>query len=384
MSYATHPRMARRGTLAKGLAAFSALLVASLVLAASASAATTLSATVNGTGQGTPGAPVPVIATLTTVIDNNGATPPAPVAQTATIAETFPGEFVNELAKFGSCPQSNFDATGEVPGGPEDPSVSCPANSLVGNGLLKNYAAVPGGTPPPFVAQSDKVVIVKNATTGGLSFWISFEPIPGSRTSKILPGTVTTNASGQTVITWDPTGVEAAPFIKLLEWQVSYNSNQAGLVTPEPFANTGCSSGTWAFSSTVTFVGGAVPSQTANASADCKNLTAPLEGVQSIASSSAKVSSKGNGKFKVKCSSVGACKGTYKMRVTWPKTKKKVVIAKGSYSLVAGQTLNVSFKLTGKGKKLLASKNGGTLKTKLTLTSSEGKSVNRTFKLKAK
>jgi len=383
MTYATHLRMAGGRGLLKGLAALSALVIAGLALASSANAAdTALAVTVNGTGQGTSGAPVPTIATLNTTIANDGASPtPIPVAQTATITQTFPAEFKNELASFGSCPQANFDAAGTPPGGAEDPTVSCPANSLVGNGSTRTVAQNMSGT---FIGESERVVIVKNATTGGLSLWVAYK-VGVTQFSKILPGTIGTNSSGQTTITWDPTPVEATVplVVKIAEFNTAYNANQSTLVSPEPFSNTGCSSGTWAFSSAVTFVGGSPGGQTATANVDCKNLKPPVEGIASIAVGKATVSVQGKGEFTVACTIAGACKGTYAMRATWPKTDNKFVIAKGDYSAAAGQTAKVTFKLTAKGKKLLESKKNGTLKTGLKLTSTEGKPTSRKFTLKS-
>jgi len=372
MTDVIHPRSL------KCLGVIAASLVAALALASSASAATTLSATVGGAQLGTTTTPQPVIAALNTVIDNDGASPVSnPVAQTASIAQTFPGEFANQLASFGSCPETSYDDPKTAPGGPEDPSVSCPANSLVGNGSMKLVANVGALSP----ALSERVVIVKDATTGGLAFWTAWKA-GGQQFSRIVRGTVSTDGAGQTVISWDTTPLQSLAVIRLAEFNPAFNANQAGLVTPEPFSNTGCASGSWAFSEVVTYVGGAPAPQTVTASASCTNLTLPV-GAAKIAAGSAKVSKKGKGKVKVQCSTAGACQGTFKMRATKPKSDTKFVVATGKYSLTAGGSKEVAFTLTAQGRKLLESKTTGILKTGFKLTSAEGTPTSRKVTLKA-
>jgi hypothetical protein len=367
-------------SLLKRFGAFTALIVAGLALASSASAATTLSTTAFAAGLGTPGAPQPVSTTLNTTIDNDGAATPMPVAQTATIAQTFPAEFANQLAGFGSCPQPSFDDEKTAPGGPEDPSVSCPANSIVGNGSTKTITKA---GPSTLIGTSEKVVIVKNATTGGLSLWVSYKAL-GSQFSRIAPGTVSTNATGQTVITWDPTAIEptSGPIVvKLLEFNTAYNANQTALVALEPFANTGCAAGSWAFSVVSTFIGGAPAAETANSTASCST-TPPVPGTVTIGSKTVKVSSSGKGKFKVKCGVQGPCAGKFEITPKGKKSgNKKVVLARGSYSIAAGVTGQVSFTLTGKGKSVLA-KHDGNQAARLKLLPTGGTPVSGSLQLK--
>jgi hypothetical protein len=367
-------------SLLKRLGAFSALIVAGLALASSASAATTLSTTAFAAGLGTPAAPQPVAASLTTTIDNDGATPiSTPVAQTASLVQTLPAEFANNLAGFGSCPETSFDDEKTAPGGAEDPSVSCPANSLVGNGALKLVAKL---GPKTVLGASERVVIVKDATTGGLAFWASYT-VETIRFSKIIHGTLGTNATGQTVITWDPTSVEpTVPLtVKLLEFSTAYNANQTGLAALEPFANTGCAAGTWAFSVLGSFVGGAPAAETANSTAAC-NTTPPVPGTVTIGSKTVKVSSSGKGKFKVKCGVQGPCKGNFEITPKGKKSgNKKVVLARGGYSIAAGATAQISFTLTGKGKSVLA-KHDGKQAARLKLLPTGGTPVSGSLQLK--
>ena len=258
--------------LLKSLGALSALLLVMVAFASGASAATTLSVTVNPTQGGTVASPVPTMTTLETIVDNNGASPtPLPVAQTATVVQTLPAEFANQLSRFGTCPESKFSGESTAPGGPEDPTVSCPANAIVGGGSLKLVATIASNA---IQASSDKVVLVNNG--GGLSFWVSYTVLT-KRISKVLPGTVTTNGSGQTVISWDPTAVEATSpaLVKLLEFTTAYNANQSTVQTLEPFAAVGCSTGSWAFSVADNFVGGSPASQTANANVACGVAASP-------------------------------------------------------------------------------------------------------------
>jgi len=357
-----------------GPRAFLVLLVACFAPTASAGAAMSLSATANAVGAGTPGLAQPTMVTLTTTVDNNGASPPVPAGRTEKLTQTLPAELANELAKFGACPESKFDDNRTAPGGAEDPSVACPADSLVGNGSLQNYSEV--SSPP--IAPSDKVVIVKNATTGGLSFWLSFEPVSGLRSSPIIPGTVATNAFGQTVITWDTTPVQPLSAIKLLKFRTSYNANQATLQALEPFANSGCASGSWAFSAVGSFVGGKPANRTAATSLDCTALTPPIPvvpGVVSIRSSNVRVNAQGKGKFALACSSAGPCKGKFEIRPAKRRNptpaRRKVVIAKGSYSLAAGESAKVGFALSGDGAALLE-RRGGSSGAKLKLRPSAG------------
>lgn len=443
--------------LLRSLGAFVALIVVGAALASSASAATTLSASANPTQGGTLASPQPTMTTLETIVDNNGATPtPIPVAQTATVVQTLPAEFASQLGRFGSCPESKFAGGSTAPGGPEDPTVACPANSLVGGGSLKLVATL---GPNTIEATSDKVVIVNNSTTGGLSLWASYTVV-GVRISKILPGTVSTNSAGQTVISWDPTPAEptAPATVKLLELTTAYNANQSGLQKLEPFANTGCSAGSWAFSVVNSFVGGTPAGETAKANVACTagaatsappaNTAAPkisgtvrvgqsltanvgtwtgspaptftqqwelcgpgskctaiagatgasytvrsqdvghtirvtVKGTNPSGSASAvsaptatvsggtvsnksktlSVSAKGTGRLTLKCGGAGPCAGTYEIDAagkspTKKKGGKKIVLARGRYSVKAGKTATIAFRLTGSGKSLLKQRNG--------------------------
>ena len=238
----------------KSTGVFAVLVVAGLATASSATAATSLSVSATPSTAGTSGSPQPLTVALNTTVDNDGAG--APVARTASFVQTFPAEFASQLGSFGTCAESSFDAPDTPPGGTEDPTVSCPANSIVGSGALTIVAV--GLGPAPIPASSDKVVLVKNAS-GGLSFWVTYMAL-GSRISKILPGSISTNGLGQTVLTYDPTGVEPSPALRVLTFNTTYAN---------AFASTGCAAGTWAFSLADAFVGGTPATQTADASAPC-------------------------------------------------------------------------------------------------------------------
>jgi hypothetical protein len=393
MSRTTQPRIARGGRLSigksaarrTGLGVLFVSAMAFLALASSAGAATTVTATVNGAQTGTPTASQPVIATLNTTIDNNGANPPVPIGASGSLTQTFPSEFASNLASFGSCPESKFNDAATPPGGPADPSVSCPANSLVGTGSFKSYVPPFAPGPPGSLVASEKVVIVKDADTGGLAFWTTFQA--GGTTSGFAKGTIGTNAAGQTTITWDPSIFQPdyGSQVDLLEFNTTYNDNQSALQTPEPFSNTGCASGSWTFSVTNPFIDGPA-TQTINASAPCTTLTAPstapvaavVPGTATLKSSKVNVSSLGLGQFKLNCSTAGACVGSFEIRPAGKKSSakkgpKKPPLAKGSYSIPAGKSGLVPFKLTGKGRSLLA-KHDGKLSVHLRLTPTSGKS----------
>ena len=238
------------------------VVVAGAVFTPVAAAATGLTVSVSPTQPGTSASPTPVTATLNTTVDNDGASPvPVPVARSATIVQTLPAELTSRLASFGTCATSNYSGEETPPGGADDPTVSCPANAIVGGGSLK-IAAVGFGDPIP--ASSDKVVLVKSGA-GTLAFWVSFEAL-GSRISRILPGTVSSGATGQTVIAWDPTPVQSSPALRV--WQFNTIFSNA-------FASSGCAAGSWAFSVVNSFVGGSPASQTANATVDCSGSGTP-------------------------------------------------------------------------------------------------------------
>lgn len=392
MSRATQPQLARGEVLPVGgnltrllvaCGAFFALVVTGLLAVSSASAAITLSAAANGTEVGTPTTPQPVIATLNTTIDNNGAAPtPIPVGQTASLTQTFPSEFANQLASFGACPESSYDDEKTAPGGAEDPTVSCPANSLVGNGSLKLVAQA---GPTTIVASSERVVIVKDATTGGLAFWVSYTVL-GNRISKIIRGSVGSAGAGQTTIAWDTTPVQPpAPPVKMLEFNTAYNANKATLQTPEPFASTGCSSGSWAFSVANSFVGGSPAGQTATASVPCTAPSAPAPGTATIGSKPVKVTARGKGAFKLSCSTVGSCTGSFEIRPkgkkSGPRKPKKAPLASGSYTLAAGASSSVKFALNNRGRTLL--ERTGTLRVTVRLKPTLGPSTTKVVTLKA-
>lgn len=373
MSRATQPRTARGTRPSVGctigrkcLVVFSVAAFALLALASSASA-TTVTANVSGAGTGSASSPQGVVATIKTTTDNDTATPPFPVGQTETLSQTFPSEFISNLASFEGCPESKYNGKETSAGGPEDPLVSCPAKSIVGTGSFKSEVSA------GFSVASEEAVIVKDSTTGGLAFWTTFTCCGGAH-SGIVPGTVSTNGAGQTVISWDPREVAEpeGPFtVSVAEFTTVYNDNQAALQTLEPFSNTGCASGTWTFTVTQAFIGGNPATQTANATAPCTVLTPPTAGTVTVKSKKVKVSKSGKGKIKLQCSTVGPCAGSFEIRSTG---KKKSTIARGSYSLSPGTTAGVSFKLNSKGKSLLA-KHKGKLKTKLKLKQPDGSST---------
>jgi hypothetical protein len=412
-------------------------------------------------------------------VDNNGASPgPIPVGQTASIAQTLPREFASQLSHFGSCPESSYSGAATAPGGADDPSVSCPANSLVGTGSLKLIAQA---GPQVISATSEKVVIVNDSTNGGLAFWVSYKVI-GMQISKIIPGTLSTNGSGQTVITWDPSSVQpTAPIaVKLLEFNTGYNANQSSLQTLEPFANTGCAAGSWAFSVANSFVGGSPATETASASVACGAAAAsaapPVStaaptikgsarvgtkltesdgtwtgnpaptltrqwnrcngagnkcskiagatgssytvrsqdvgqtirvvvtavnasgsvsatsaqtavvpgGSAAIKSKTVTVSAKGKGQVKLACGGRGPCAGSYEMLAAGNgKGKgKKVVLARGRFSVAAGKSGKLSFQLTGRGKALLRNRDGN-LGASLKLKPAQGKATSTRLALKS-
>lgn len=274
MSRATQPRVARRARLSlgkgrlsigkthaigrKGLAVFSVSAFALLALASSASAASsTLEATAN-VHSGIP--PQPATVSLNLGVGTNGEG--FPVGETEKLTQTFSPEFASNLASFAGCAESNYNDNSTGPGGAKDPSVSCPANSIVGTGFFESKVSA------GFTVTSNKVVIVKDSTTGGLAFWTTFEI--GGVHSGIIPGTVSTNEAGETVITWNPKVVEPeGPFLVYLsKFKTVYNDNQESLQSLELFSNTGCESNSWPFSVKTNYTGGA--NETANASVACE------------------------------------------------------------------------------------------------------------------
>ena len=103
--------------------------------------------------------------------------------------------------------------------------------------------------------------------------------------------------------------------------------------------------------------------------------TTSTAGTASVRTTTATIDRKGRGRFRLTCSAAGPCAGTYAMGTT------RAVLARGRYTVPAGRTANVTFKLTAKGKKLLR-KHHGRLRTRLRLTPSGQAATARALTLK--
>jgi len=241
---------------------FAVLVVASFAFAASASAATILSTTVEPTQAGSSASPQPVNTAVNTTFDTSGG---AALGAVSTLVQTFPAELVNKIPlgaaqnASNSCPSTSYAGT-SPPATPVDPTTVCPAGSILGTGFMQMEAL---GLKSTQVAS----YIVNDSTTGGLAFWTSFNVTGFGNLSKVIPGTVSTSG-GQSVITWEIGKVLGAPF-NPVQFDTNYNMNSSAVQATEPFASIGCAGGSWAFSVGVNYISGSIASQTANSSSSC-------------------------------------------------------------------------------------------------------------------
>jgi hypothetical protein len=130
---------------------------------------------------------------------------------------------------------------------------------------------------------------------------------------------------------------------------------------------------------------GSVPATSAQTDAVASPIPSLPVGLPSVLTKTANVSAKGAGSFKLKCTGTGFCDGTFQIYATGTQASatRKVVLARGFYSVPAGKTVGVRFTLSKKAKALLKKKkHHGRLRTTLALKPTSGPAIPHPLTLK--
>lgn len=182
---------------------------------------------------------------------------------------------------------------------------------------------------------------------------------------------VADDASGNVLTSTDPTGGGAA-------WELTaanQDDSVTGLSCPSTSLCVGVSYGT--------VVVGTPGTSEGTGSGGSSHATS---GVVALAASKAIVAANGHARLTLTCSRKGPCRGRYAIEVTGAQAprstrrRKAIVLARGSYSIIAGSKRRIAIRLSRNGLVLVRNHHGHLFAT-LTLSPDHGRSTKRTLTL---
>ncbi len=236
--------------------AVAALTTAALAAPAAASAASTISVAADPNGGNHD-------LTISVLVDADPAGKPK--AQTDTLTEVLPGEFVDQLSQFGTCDASKLDNTD----GPT--AANCPdRSSIVGVGRVA--ARESSGTN----FTSDQGYIVHTGENKLAFWWHETRAGGAGQRSGVIPATVSKGAAPfGPVVAFDTTTLPTGALLQRLDLNYLRGSN--GIA---PFAATSCGGGGWTFGAQLGYAGTTPPDEQVTTTAPCGPAAPPPTPVQ--------------------------------------------------------------------------------------------------------